>query len=492
MNRSKTVFKAVGLIALLAIIVVGGWGAVQVSKVLGGGHKSAGGIGGDTPQGASSVPQEAKDLLEIWQNPYAGFPGQDRVVILGMGIDDNWTDKDELFTKGTRTDTLFLLTLYLKEHRATMLSIPRDTFTHIAGTSYSSKINSAYATGGPLRSVATVAELTGIRPDHYMVLNIDATKKMVDALGGVDVDVEHEMHYHDKWGHLSIDLYPGEQHLDGDKAVAFVRYRHPDPGAKPSPEDGDVRRTERQHVLMRAMIAQAKSFVNVSQIGSLINTGMEQIHTDLSRKQLAELAVIYKDMQPADMQTATLPGEDFHGPNGAWDYRLYPDQMKAYVDWLVRGNETAVRGLTPVIIQNGTSVPGLAARAADILRRQGYVNVRVDAGRTGVRLASDTTRPAVAVTQLLDTGVPDPNSAKDIATILNVPSAVDRREPNKPNRLGWTAPSAVTLVLGQDYAQQSPAGTVTQSADVAGANASPAVPVTNEPATTAQAASSRQ
>ena len=69
-----------------------------------------------------------------------------------------------------------------------MLSIPRDTYAHIVGTDHwHFKINAAYQTGGPERSIATVQELLGVQADHYMVLNIDATKKMVDALGGVDV-----------------------------------------------------------------------------------------------------------------------------------------------------------------------------------------------------------------------------------------------------------------------------------------------------------------
>jgi LCP family protein required for cell wall assembly len=453
MNRSKTIVKRVIIVCALLILSVTGWAGVQIYKIM----RNHG--GGDTPAGSANLGQMVSDITEIVRDPYEGFPGQDKVVILGMGIDDNWTNSDEVYTTGSRTDTLFLLTLYLKDHRATMLSIPRDTFTHIAGTTYSTKINSAYATGGPTRAIATVAEMTGVRADHYMVLNIDATKKLVDALGGVDVNVEHEMHYHDKWGHLNIDLMPGEQHLTGDQAVGFARYRHPDAGAKASPEDGDERRMYRQHVLLRAMVGKAKSFVNVAQIGSLVDTGMSQIHTDLTRTQLLDLAAIYRSIQPDSIQTASLPGEDFHGPGGAWDYRLYPDKMKAYVDWFVRGNQQAARSLTPVVIKNGTAVPRLAAHAAEFLRTQGYTDIRISGTeRPRLSMASLKSRPDVAVTQILDTGVPNPEADADIKGLLNLPNAVDHREPNKPNRLGWTAPSDVTIELGQDYAQQAAGG----------------------------------
>ena len=150
-------------------------------------------------------------------HPKEGFPGQDKLTIVCMGIDDNWTNSDVVYTANARTDTLFVLTLDLKNKKATMLSIPRDTYAHIVGTKrdWHFKINAAYTTGGPIRTIATVNEFLGTSANHYMVLNIDATKKMVDAIGGVDVNVEHEMHYHDKWGHLSIDLHPGQQHLVG-------------------------------------------------------------------------------------------------------------------------------------------------------------------------------------------------------------------------------------------------------------------------------------
>ena len=134
----------------------------------------------------------------------------DRLTIVCMGIDDNWTNSDVVYTAQARTDTLFALTMDLNTKKVTMLSIPRDTYAHIVGTKndWHFKINSAYETGGPDRTVATVNEFLGTTATHYLVLNIDATKKMVDALGGVDLNVEHEMHYHDKWGHLFIDSSP--------------------------------------------------------------------------------------------------------------------------------------------------------------------------------------------------------------------------------------------------------------------------------------------
>ena len=345
---ASRIFATLGIIVLV-VVALGIGVALHVLKK---GH------GEQTGGGQESLLQRMSDATQVAIQPKEGFPGQDKLIILCMGIDDNWTDKDEVYTTGSRTDTLFLLTLDLNSHSATMLSIPRDTYTHIAGTKDRFfKINEAYSTGGPQRSVATVAELLGVHADHYMVLNIDATKKMVDALGGVDVDVPHAMHYDDKWGHLFINLKPGEQHLNGDQAVGFARYRHGDAGTKPTPEDGDERRMFRQHMLLRAMIDKGKAFANVAQAPHLIDVGLSSIHTDLTRTQLFDLAAIYRGIQPDDIQTASLPGDDFRGPDGTWFYKLDMTKAHAYTDWLVNGDTAAARRLVPVVVRNGHPCP---------------------------------------------------------------------------------------------------------------------------------------
>ncbi len=391
-------------------------------------------------------------------NPKEGFPGQDKLTIVCMGIDDNWTDSDVVYTANARTDTLFVLTLDLKNKKATMLSIPRDTYAHIVGTKndWHFKINAAYTTGGPLRTVATVNEFLGTNANHYMVLNIDATKKMVDAIGGVDVNVEHEMHYHDKWGHLSIDLLPGQHHLMGDDAVGFARYRHPDAGKKVTPEDGDERRMYRQHLLLRAMVDRGKTFANVAQAPHLVDVAMGSIRTDLTRQQLFDLAAIFKGVQQGDIRTASLPGDDFRGADGAWLYRIKPEVARAYADWLVKGDETASRRLVTVVVKNGTGTPGLAQHAVEQLKLLGYTDVQnggnADQPRLQMAGLKTSAKPEIARTALLDTGVADPHAPQDIATLLGVASPVTARRPVKPNKVGWTPPPAVTVTLGQDYA----------------------------------------
>jgi len=407
--------------------------------------------------GRGSITEAFNNITQTALSPKEGFPGKDKLTIVCMGIDDNWTNSDVVYTANARTDTLFVLTLDLKNKKATMLSIPRDTYAHIVGTKndWHFKINAAYTMGGPMRTVATVNEFLGTSADHYMVLNIDATKKMVDAIGGVDVNVEHEMHYHDKWGHLSIDLHPGEQHLMGDDAVGYARYRHGDKGTKITPEDGDERRMYRQHLLLRGMVDRAKTFANVSQAPHLVDVAMGSIRTDLTRQQLFDLAAIFKGVQQSDIQTASIPGDDFRGADGAWFYKITPESAHAYADWLVKGDQTAPRRIVTVVVKNGTSTPGLAQRAVDQLKVMGYTDVQNggNADRPRIQMAGlKAAKDGAPRTALLDTGVADTAAPQDVAALLGLTSPTVARRPAKPNKLGWTPPPTVTVTLGQDYA----------------------------------------
>jgi LCP family protein required for cell wall assembly len=380
--------------------------------------------------------QEIKALTQVTFDPRAGFPGKHRINVLVMGIDDNWTDQNVMYTKNARTDTLFLLSLDFDHKKSGMLSIPRDSYVPIAGTNYSDKINSAYASGGPERSVATFANLTGVWPNYYVVLNIDATKRLVDALGGVDVNVEHEMDYDDNWGHLHVHLKPGYQHLNGDQALSFVRYRHSNKGL--APEDGDPRRIYRQHVLMRAMIDKIKTFQSAINSALLVDTAMSCVSTNLSRTQIADLAHIYQGIKQDDIVTAQLDGSDARGANGAWLVMLDPQQVNDYINWMVKGDEPAVWSITPVEVKGGP-------------RQEAAVNAIV----TRLRAAGFSQASAIganpnpgAPTTVIDTGVQDENAVNQIARILGLTNSSIVRNAAQPNHSGWTPPQKISILLG--------------------------------------------
>ena len=137
--------------------------------------------------------------------------------IVVMGVDERDTDAG-------RSDTLFVVMLDPKNNNVSLLSIPRDTMVRVPGRGWD-KINHAFAYGGHKLTQQTVEEFLGIQINNYVVVDFSGFKDLVNAIGGIDINVEKDMYYEDPYDNLVIDLQQGRQHLDGEKAIQYVRYR---------------------------------------------------------------------------------------------------------------------------------------------------------------------------------------------------------------------------------------------------------------------------
>jgi len=131
---------------------------------------------------------------------------------------------------------MFVATIDEATKSVSLLSVPRDTRVKIPGHGWD-KINHAYANGGSQLSQKAVENLLGIPIDYYVTIDFAGFYKIVDAVGGVDVDVEKRMYYEDPYDELVIDIQPGMQHMNGKTAIQYVRYRD---------SEGDIGRIERQ------------------------------------------------------------------------------------------------------------------------------------------------------------------------------------------------------------------------------------------------------
>lgn len=305
------------------------------------------------------------------RNPRREFAGRDRVYVLLIGKDYNRDKRGMPYTKGARSDTLLLLSLDLANRQVSALSIPRDTYVPLPDTGGWGKINGAYARGDAPLAMQTVGQLLGVAPDYYVALKPDAVQTIVDNLGGVEVEALDRMKYDDSWGQLHIDLPAGKQTLNGAQAVGFTRYRKPNPGLPESQEDGDDRRMARQQMLLKAIAQKAKTPQMLPRADKLIEASLQAIETNLTRPQIFALAVIFKDVQPQQMQTASVMGE-IATVGKLSVFRPNPDKLAAQVDWLLRGNEASAYALTVVTVRNGTRVRGAARQVADLLRDQGF------------------------------------------------------------------------------------------------------------------------
>jgi polyisoprenyl-teichoic acid--peptidoglycan teichoic acid transferase len=176
--------------------------------------------------------------------PENAFPGKRKLTILVVGADENRDHRKRVVDTMARTDTILVAQVDFVNQRINALSIPRDTLVRIPRHGWG-KINSAHALGGPRLLVETVSNLLGnLQIDHVVIVSYKAFEEAIDALGGVTIEVEKRMVYHDNWGDLHVDLHPGVQRLNGKQALGYVRYRH---------SDSDFHRIARQQKFMRAV-----------------------------------------------------------------------------------------------------------------------------------------------------------------------------------------------------------------------------------------------
>ena len=219
---------------------------------------------------------------------------KDKTTVLIMGVDVREDDVG-------RSDTMMIATIDPKLDKASLLSVPRDTRVRISGYGFD-KINAAYAYGGEPLSEKTAENLLGIDIDHYVIINTKSFVKIIDAIGGVDIDVEKRMYYVDEWdddGGLYIDLYPGMQHMDGKTAVTYVRYRD---------SEGDIGRIHRQQKFMEACMDKIVSPDIITKIPAVVREVIDAIETDMTFRQLLEIAGALKAAQANGLATEMVPG----------------------------------------------------------------------------------------------------------------------------------------------------------------------------------------
>lgn len=203
------------------------------------------------------------------------------------------------------SDVMLLVRFNPETNKLIPLSIPRDTRTLIEGYGVR-KINDANHYGGPALAAKAVSELLGgIRIDRYIRINVFGVEKLVDALGGVDIYVPHDMKYQDDSQHLYINLSQGQQLLNGEQALQFLRFRND--------KLGDIGRIQRQQILMRSLIDQKLNLNTVSSLPKLLSVLKEHIDTNLSIEEIAALVGFAAQIEHSDVEMLMVPG-DFSDP----------------------------------------------------------------------------------------------------------------------------------------------------------------------------------
>ncbi|MBQ8168003.1 LCP family protein [bacterium] len=244
--------------------------------------------------------------------------------ILLLGVDSNGADAD--LWEGTRTDTIVLLNIDPKSRSLNAISIPRDSKVYLPGNLGVQKINAAHALGGIDMTVKTIEDTLGVKVDRYIMVHDDAVRQIVEALGGVDIYVEKNMRYHDYAGKLHIDLQKGQQHLDADQVVGYLRFRHD--------AMGDIGRAQRQQWFLRGLLQDMQKPQTIAKIPQILSVAKQYVKTDMSLYEMSQYAAVAKHFDIDHIEIATLPGApNKRGYTSYWI--LDPEKTQEVVNRLI-------------------------------------------------------------------------------------------------------------------------------------------------------------
>ncbi len=244
----------------------------------------------------------------------------DPFYMLLIGADKSEArDSSGAFGGSYRTDSMILARIDPQEKEVTLISVPRDTRVNIDGYG-EQKINAAYAFGGASLAVDTVSELAGVPISHYAEIDFDGFKAVVDALGGVEVDVPMEINDDKAGGHVDAGL----QTLNGDQALILCRSRHTYDGVG----DGDSIRAANQRMVLSAIMKKVMNS-DIATITNTVSTLSEYVTTDYSVTGLIGLA---QSMMGIDVEnsvyTAAVPTTSVYENDIWWEVLDEPAWQK--------------------------------------------------------------------------------------------------------------------------------------------------------------------
>lgn len=224
---------------------------------------------------------------------------KNEVLFLLLGVDAEDVKK----SKGTRTDTMMLTKINFDTGKINMLSIPRDTRVLVKGKE--DKINHAHAYGGPSLTMDTVQDFLHLDIDYYVKVDYKVVMGIVDAIGGVEIDVPFNMKYRDDtpgFPLLDINLKKGLQELNGKQAHDFLRYRK-------GYAEGDLGRIKAQQYFMKELIKQTLKPKNLLKLPKLAETYFENVETNIPWSVMLKGVASAKKINADEMITSTVPGE---------------------------------------------------------------------------------------------------------------------------------------------------------------------------------------
>jgi LCP family protein required for cell wall assembly len=274
-----------------------------------------------------------------------------------------------------RSDSMLLLRFNPQTEQLVVLSLPRDTRTYVRGQL--TKLNEANYYGGPALAAESVSDLLGgVAIDRYVRINVQGVEKLIDALGGVNVNVPQDMRYQDDSQHLYINLKAGEQTLDGNKALQFLRFRYD--------ARGDIGRVQRQQMFMRALTEQALNPATITRLPKILSVIQSNVDTNLSVEELLALVGYGAQINRSNVQMLMLPGTFSRPQDFSLSYWLpnHRDIDALVSQYFGTGTQRVANAPSPqrtrVAIQDSTGDPEAVQAVTRALQDSGYASIYVD------------------------------------------------------------------------------------------------------------------
>jgi LCP family protein required for cell wall assembly len=298
------------------------------------------------------------------------------------------------------TDTIILAHLDVDRHTATLVSIPRDTWVAVPGDGHD-KINAAYAFGGAKMSRRVASELLGGVPiDAVVALQPEGCAQIVDAMGGLNVNVDEDMNYDDNYGDLHIHLKKGEQYLTGSQVVGYLRFRHD--------AASDFGRMRRQQQVLKRMMNEISLPQNWAKIPRILQFARKDMKTSLSDQQLLALLEAYRSVPDDDIRSFTLPAKA--GWVGDASVVFVDDRWAHLIGKVLFAKNSPPQ--EPVIVANATGNAHLDATIVGALRGGGWnVQTSIDQPVKATSLVVGSSPVAQMLSHVFSTGLRPGTSA---------------------------------------------------------------------------------
>lgn len=386
--------------------------------------------------------ENAPGLLSMLNTKQLKGESSGRVNILLLGVGDSGHAGETL------SDTIMVISYDVNTKQVAMISIPRDLYVNISTDCGSNKINYAHACGeqnkaaaGPAMASQTVSKVLDIPIHYYVRVNFTGFKEVVDAVGGVDINVEKDLYdpYYpsdDGLGNKALNIKKGMQHMNGATALRYARSRE-------TTSDFDrARRQQQVLVAIKTKIMSSDTLLNPVKISSLASALGNNIKTDFDLSYAQRAIDLFKKVDTATIKNLVFDNSEkglLEDDSSSYaGYILVPragmsnfKQLQAAAKNIF-ADQTVATENAKITVLNGTTTAGLATRVAETMRGQDY----------NVTTVASADVQTYTVTRIVDnTNGGKPGTVSSLEKLFNV----------KSEKGTSTADADIIVTVGKDY-----------------------------------------